>query len=356
MVYQTAVYLIGHGPYREPRFVELQYLRILRYSEALSKKLQDDFVIKDVYIDLNFPRSSVPYELPEFRKLIFTLANGEYSSVLIDIDTNVPFYQYSFSPMTDALKATGAKVYNCFYDDEDAMATEFIKWFGESARYYSRSSDPEDIMALFPALAARVSYEVLENILGENWNGSIDSLSIVRTIDHLRSENPYTRTQLPLLSSRKIHHLNVLREEEQAKRRLTETLFILGPEQGGQLIDEGLFGYKPRNDTELLCAEERLSILKFEKEKSKSAISYYRDFQGFRIFADPRAKGRINFYVYQLALEPKPKGRRAGSKPVEVGRFCIMDSWKNGLEEKFQNRVGEIIKATSKTTVGRPRK
>lgn len=38
---KAAIYLCGHGPYREPRLIEMQHLRILRYCEALEPRGQE---------------------------------------------------------------------------------------------------------------------------------------------------------------------------------------------------------------------------------------------------------------------------------------------------------------------------
>ena len=39
-----AIYLVGHGPRREPRLVEVQLVRIYRYLDALAAKINEEFV------------------------------------------------------------------------------------------------------------------------------------------------------------------------------------------------------------------------------------------------------------------------------------------------------------------------
>lgn len=50
----AALYLCGQGPYRQPRIIEMQYIRVLRYCNALEEKLGKEITIEGIYIDINF--------------------------------------------------------------------------------------------------------------------------------------------------------------------------------------------------------------------------------------------------------------------------------------------------------------
>lgn len=50
------IYLIGQGPYRNPKPIELQLMRIRRYVSALEKKFNVSFQYRDrdIFVDLNY--------------------------------------------------------------------------------------------------------------------------------------------------------------------------------------------------------------------------------------------------------------------------------------------------------------
>jgi hypothetical protein len=90
----------------------------------------------------------------------------------------------------------------------------------------------------------------------------------------------------------------------------------------GVLIDEypSSEGDARTND-ELLWAERRIqSELRFDKTADGNTVSYTRDVDDRRVFADIRARGRITFYPYMLPRDAKK--RDLSSCPFHLqGRF-----------------------------------
>jgi hypothetical protein len=82
---KAAVNLCGHGPYREPRPVDLQFFRILRYADALSDKLGVLFEGRRQYVDLNYPWARHRDDLPALDALCDAVAAKRYDVVFIDI-------------------------------------------------------------------------------------------------------------------------------------------------------------------------------------------------------------------------------------------------------------------------------
>src|SRR5437763_6999552 len=114
---ETAIYLVGHGPFHKPRLIELQHRRILRYYDALGPRTGAK---PDVYIDLNMPRTSdgphKPEALPAFMQLWQAIRAKQYALVLIDLEDGVN--QGSLLFVRPILQEAGAKVLNAFYDDD----------------------------------------------------------------------------------------------------------------------------------------------------------------------------------------------------------------------------------------------
>ena len=107
---KSAIYLIGHGPYREPRLVELQYLRILRYRNALGAKLDCSFERGEVFIDLNYPRDDYSDDFSELDRLTDALTKGDFDVVFVDIEIGGPFHPNRLQPIINRLEHTGASV------------------------------------------------------------------------------------------------------------------------------------------------------------------------------------------------------------------------------------------------------
>jgi hypothetical protein len=148
---KAALYLCGHGPYREPRIIEMQYFRTLRYYEALEEKLGTKIDIKEIYIDINFPRTDYIEKLSNLQVLLNDVKAHKIDTVIVDICLGDSFYQNKYAPIIWALERVGAKVYNCYYDDEDALLTVLIERYGKNIHSYMLPNDREEFVELFPA-------------------------------------------------------------------------------------------------------------------------------------------------------------------------------------------------------------
>lgn len=345
---RTAVYLLGHGPCREPRLIELQYLRILRYIHAFPESERQPPAARDVYVDINFPRSE---PLAQLGQLCEAVTRGEYSDVYVDIDESPPFWTGGgLSFIVEALKEAGANVVNVFYKVEELL----VQRFGEQCRHFEMSLNNEsDFLAFFPALAGSAVSSALKDELGRSHfeAGSVAAYAIQQRVSRLKEANPYSGGRLPFIEDRlwkEIHeHLRKTQEEDRAARRQTEQLFRLGPNHAGVLIDEFPSWEAPggtRSADELKLAEERLlRTLRFEKVTAGTLVSYERAVENFRLFADPRLKGKLQLYIYPV--RPEGQEQRKGEPHTYSPPIQFLDVWKNDLESRLLAMIREQIKA-----------
>lgn len=321
----VGLYIVGHGPYRKPRFIEMQYLRLIRYLNELNSLENDYFDLKEKYIDINFPRKDgFISDFPALEKLLADIKKDKIQLVLIDIEVG-EFNKYS--PIINTIENTNVELYNCYYDDRNIMKNKLENMYGDIVSNQPLPNDDEEFLALFPAFTARIFSRIL---LDEH----IDfTEKIYRIINHLKNKNPYIRDALPWLTNRKQRDIINLKTKEENNRRKKETLYKLNPNDNGRLKDEFLHGGNPREKTEWEWAEERLNNLKFSKEKTNKIISYVRKFDEYIIYADPRANGRINFQVY----------KKQNNSYSYIGDFYLLDSWYKNLEDKLLKRMKKII-------------
>ena len=343
---KAAIYLFGHGPYREPRIIEMQYLRTLRYCQALEEKLGSEIDIKETHIDINFPRTKDLERLTNLQVLLNEIKKQEIDTVIVDICHGDSFYQNKYTPVIWAMERAGAKVYNCYYDDEDASLSILIKWYGENVHSYMLPDDREEFVELFPALASEVTYEVLEDRLSRIPAGNNDPFInyVFRKIDSLRNENPYNRSSLPWLNHKKLSELYQLKKEELDKRRLTEETYILGPEQTGKLFDEDIARLRDQESFKWIL--DRLNDLGFHHHIDGKKHSIIMEYGGYTLYADPREDGSIEIFVYEKRTDEgtiKKKRNRSNTK-YPIGSFKMQDSWKNDLKTKLISRIEEVIR------------
>jgi hypothetical protein len=130
-------------------------------------------------------------------------------------------------------------------------------------------------------------------------------------------------------------------EEKQAaaedllrRRRTTEMLFKVGPNEEPVLIDEGWGAGSPRTAKQLIWAEERLRGLGFAVVSEQRVKSYVKGDDNSVVYADPRSSGKITFSVYSKPL--KKRSQR------EQGEFYLLDSWTNDLLGKFDERCAKV--------------
>jgi len=119
-------------------------------------------------------------------------------------------------------------------------------------------------------------------------------------------------------------------------RRESEQLFRISPFEE-VLLDERIWGEKPRDESQLAFAEQRLSILGFRKVLEKNRVCWLDERENIVAYADPRQNGRISFSVWK---KPLPK-RASASLRYRSQTFYILDSWKNGLKQKYEDRLAK---------------
>lgn len=341
---KAALYLFGHGPYREPRIIEMQYIRTLRYCKALEEKLETQIDIKEIYIDINFPRTEDLEKLSNLQVLLNDIENQKIDTVIVDICEGDSFNQNKYSPVIWAIETAGAKVFNCYYDDEGALLAVLIKQYGKNVYSYMLPNDREEFVELFPALASEVTYEALEDRLSRIPAGNDDPFInyVFRRIDSLKNKNPYSCSSIPWLSHKKLLELYQQKKEELDKRRLTEETYVLGPEQTGKLLDEDIA--RLRDQESIKWVLNRLNDLGFHHHIDEKKHTFIMEYGAYILYSDPRTDGFIEIYVYRKETEKGTKKKRsANNSKYPIGNFKIQDSWKNDLKTKLKSRVEKLI-------------
>jgi hypothetical protein len=192
---ETAIYLVGHGPFHKPRLIELQHRRILRYYDALGPRTAAK---PDVYTDLNLPRVSggphKPEDLPAFMQLWEAIRAKQYTLVLLDLEDGVN--QGSLLFVRPILQEAGAKVLNAFYDDDEVLERALKERFGRRA-LVDDITDGSDLVGFFPGLAGEVTEAALRRELG---HGGL--LQVNDRIDGLKRLKPYGGGNVPFIEDR----------------------------------------------------------------------------------------------------------------------------------------------------------
>lgn len=211
---RSAIYLVGHGPYRQPRLIELQYLRILRYRGLLH-----DDGNADLFIDLNFPRSSDPLkrrELPEFARLHEAVKATQYSAVYVDLEIGSGFKPYEFMFVPQLLEAEGAKVFNAFYDDGDVLEAALKQRYGDHA-HADEVDDASDFINFFPACAGIVVERSLRELENQENRSNPMLEQINRHVANLKKDNPYSRGNVPFVERALEHEWYRRRSQQRGK-------------------------------------------------------------------------------------------------------------------------------------------
>jgi hypothetical protein len=170
----SAIYLVGHGSFREPRLIELQYRRIIRYMETLDGKSGGS---PDIFMDLNIRRSGELQNLSVLRKHM-----SDYARIFIDIEDSASDSVLQF--VCEEL-AGGPKILNVFYDEGRVLDSRLKEIGGEKARA-DDLNDGSDFTCFFPSLTA----DILQEALREELNTG-DCSSVEKRIDSLRHLKPY---------------------------------------------------------------------------------------------------------------------------------------------------------------------
>ncbi|ADO71712.1 hypothetical protein [Stigmatella aurantiaca] len=335
----SAIYLIGHGPLREPRLVEMQLFRIQRYIRLLPMKERRDIPLPadEVFVDINYPRKTVIEArdgFPALKQLVAAIRSKRISHVFVDIvPPNGPQLGVEWNP--DALSKSGAIVINVV-DDEHRLLHPVLERYGASPQellIWSGAADSEDMVTFFPVLAGRI----MQRLVFDQEEREIP-YALSRKIEQLCDESPYGGGNFPTISSITENRL-VRRKWEQSekiksRRSQEEVLLRLSPrsDEKAVLLDEVLFD-KPRTNEQWIWAEERLKNLGFEKKVEDRRMSFIRRVGNHLVYADPRSEGRIHFKIYEMS--------KNGKAVQSASTFMLPDKWKNNLEEKLLKQIGD---------------
>lgn len=196
----AAIYLIGHGPLHEPRFIELQHMRIRRYLRLLADHEARHFRIVSTFVDINFPRVEVmdpdaQAKLPGLVALHGAIASGSVQAVLLD--HAVESLSDYFQPFH--LAKLGVEVLNASYEGAELIAQVLRTGPNVPLEFSAAPREAEDFVTYFPAGAARVT-----DYLVEHWNPKPRTIAQLqgRSAD-LRGDNPYRFGREPRWSQRR---------------------------------------------------------------------------------------------------------------------------------------------------------
>jgi len=196
----AAVYLIGHGPLREPRLIELQHMRVRRYLHFLAEHEHRNFRIVSTFVDINHPRVSVRdsdalAKLPGLAALFGAIASGSIKTVLLD--HAVEDLSDYFQPFR--LEAAGVEVLNVCYEGSESLARAIRAGHGVPDGPSTPPREPEDFVTFFPAATARIA-----SYLVDVWNPAPRSIQqLQERIAGLWSDNPYRFGREPRWSQRR---------------------------------------------------------------------------------------------------------------------------------------------------------
>ncbi len=330
----VAAYLVGHGTYRSPHLVELQWMRIRRYRDLLGTKYETRWNKVEAFVDVNFPRADRVNEqaFPSYFRLLQAVGDGKMKLVYIDIEMEIGTSQY-YHWVAASLEKTGARVVNVFYDSDRALRESLALSYKGQANP-NEIDDASDFVAFFPALSSEISRAALRNVLHLPGCQKTDSDALWNRLSDLGGRNPYAAGRVPFIQEELEWEWSNLRhkaiESELSERRKHETLFKLSPVGTGLLIDEYPSSERDaRTNDELPWAERRIeSELRFDRAADGNTVSYTREVNGYRVFADIRARGRITFYAYKLPRDAKKQDLSSCS-------FHLQDRFSRELAEKW---------------------
>jgi len=346
----AAVYLVGQGPLRDPRPIELQWARVLRYRDHLLDEGGERIDLLTICIDLNVPRaySTTEEDFPGLAQLLRTIAEGKVHTVLVDVANWDEVERYGFDYGMGLLRGSGARVINVLSPDDRMVENALLRRFGDDARLLFPDGGAGEFLALFPSLAASIIQEFLQLYVYAGDRSAPSMGRLLTALGDLGRENPWARSagRVPVFSAGAWNRFADVsgqkQEREMAERRLTEPLFRVQPDQSALLLDEHL-GEEARSSAALEWAIHRLvEDLQFDRRVEGRTQSFQRTVGDVHVWADPRRRGRIDFQMFRPSAGVKEGGRRSRAKAaVWVGHFYIMDAWEAKLEERFLARVAK---------------
>jgi hypothetical protein len=332
----VAAYLLGHGPYRSPRPIDLQWMRIHRYRHLLGSKYGDAWSLMHDYIDINYPRANTKIDeqtFPSFFRLLGAVNEGLVGLVFLDIEEEIGTSHY-YGWAARSLMESGAQVVNVFYDSENVLEAHLAARFQGQA-YIGDVDDASDFVAFYPALSSRIALAALRS-LHRHAEGceKVTPKEIWNTLYDLKDLNPYAANREPFIQEELVsewaEQVRAIELQGQVDRRKHEQLFRLSPCMVGLLVDEFPSSkLEARSSEELIWAEARVtSELSFKEIIEGQTIAYIREIEGYLVFADIRIKETITFYLYRLPNEAKAKERSSKS-------FSLRDRLSRELEAKW---------------------
>jgi hypothetical protein len=226
----VAFYFIGHGTLREPRLIELQHMRVLRYRD-LAPHPDESFSSPRIFIDLNQERRNpTPESFPQFYALISAIREGAIGMVYLDVhEEQSPSVSYSWVRMY--LEAAGAKVINVFYDEDRVFENAVKQRYGLDASPHD-IDDASDFVCFFP----RCAFHIAAHSMGGSPIGMATAPreEMLSNWYRLKELHPYARGETPFVEARLERIWNDLwslrRKTEQAERKETDTLYQIRQE------------------------------------------------------------------------------------------------------------------------------
>jgi hypothetical protein len=340
-----AAYLVGHGPLREPRPIELQQMRILRYRSLLG--LKDEYRPFNreyyFYIDLNYPRSKPSYQrenFPQFHQMLEDLERRSIGLVLIDVKEFDGFYD-SYSWIRHALTNAGVRVVNVFYDSERVLE-ECIEGQYRGQGHIEEIDDGSDFVNFFPTLSAAIGRAALNPGFQLDVRREEQFEAAMNYIHRIGERNPYSAGREPFiqedLTDEWFRRLHETEAKERVERRQHEQLFRLAPRMPGLLLDEGLDPFAAvRSADEFAKAEERVRTLGFERIVEDRCVSYVFHGDGFDVYADIRSKPKLLFYIYRL-----PKQAKSSDKSIAY--FELPDRFTRDMPGKWRAALATAMR------------
>jgi hypothetical protein len=308
-----AAHLVGHGPLREPRPIELQLMRILRYRSLLGSNDEFRGLWREshFYIDLNYPRSKPSYQrenFPQFHQLVDDQEARSIGLVLIDVKESDGFYD-SYSWIRLGLTGAGVRVVNVFYDSEKVLE-ECIEGQYRGRGHIEEVDDGSDFVNFFPTLSAAIGRAALNPGFRLDGRREEQFEAATNYLHRIGDRNPYSAGREPFiqedLADEWFRRLHEIQAKERLERRQHEQLFRFAPHMPGLLIDEGVCSLaEVRSAGEFAEAEERVKQLGLEKIVEDRCISYVFHGDGFDVYADIRSKPKLVFYIYKLPKQAK---------------------------------------------------
>lgn len=233
-----AAYLVGHGPLREPRPIDLQLMRILRYQSLLGSK--DEFRAfwreSSIYVDLNYPCSKLSYQhesFPQFHQMLEDLEGRSIGLFLINVQESVGIYD-SYSWIRNALVNAGARVVNVFYDSEK-LIKEYIEERYRGQARVQEVDDGSDYVNFFPTLSAAIGRAALDLGFERGDRRRERFEAATSRLHRIGERNPYSAGREPFiqedLTDDWFRRLEEVRAKERVERRQHEQLFRLRTKQ-----------------------------------------------------------------------------------------------------------------------------